>query len=425
MTKSVAILRLIVAALFLWPIAAWSADAEIEQLHEEIEALKQKVEEMEQEIPAAKQREKTHAEEAEQAKKQIEIGGALRYNFVYRDWDDNEDDKGGDIEFDIFRINVDGSYNDLLISAEYRWYQYMNVIHHGWMGYNFTDTLQGQFGVTKVPFGILPYASHSWWFGVTYYIGLEDDYDAGIKVVWDDEPWNLQLAFFKNADWGVSSTTDRYSVDVVRDLGEENEETNQVNARLAYKLSHGDIGSTELGISGMWGQLYNRDTGDMGDHYAAAVHLNGNYWGWNLMLEAARYEWNPENPPGISDQTVIMGAYATAFPVAAAGTVYVANLAYDLSVNWGPITKLTFYNDYSILVKDEDDFDNTQINTFGCLITAVPIYTYVDFIFGKNALFLNDRLGPVNDFTDIEQGLGPGGEDDWNFRFNVNVGYYF
>jgi len=54
------------------------------------------------------------------------------------------------------------------------------------------------------------------------------------------------------------------------------------------------------------------------------------------------------------------------------------------------------------------------------LITAVPIYTYVDFIFGNNALFLGDSV--VNG---IEQGLGKGGKDDWNTRFNINVGYYF
>ena len=118
---------------------------------------------------------------------------------------------------------------------------------------------------------------------------------------------------------------ERYSYDVVivdeqdfPDLGNQNnEETNQFNVRIAYAIDHGDFGKTELGVSGQWGQLYNDITDDNGDHWAAAVHLSGFYGPFNLMLEAARYEYDPENPPGTSNDTIVMGAFADAFPVAA------------------------------------------------------------------------------------------------------------
>jgi hypothetical protein len=117
-----------------------------------------------------------------------------------------------------------------------------------------------------------------------------------------------------------------------------------------------------------------------------------------------------------------MGAFGTAFPVASEGTLLVANLSYELPLEWGPIRSLTFYDDYSVLLKDEDGFDDTQINTLGILVTAPPIYTYIDLVMGKNAPF----LGVPSDIEGIPRGLGPGEPDaDWETRFNINVGYYF
>jgi hypothetical protein len=341
----------------------------------------------------------------------------LRFNYALRSFDDSSEARGGDMEFDIFRIDVNGSYKDVLISAQYRWYSYQDVIHHGWVGYNFTDAWQAQMGVTQVPFGILPYASHNWWFGVPYYLGFEDDYDMGIKTIYDKQPWNLQMAFFKNEEYGDPSKLERYSFDVVTAGAQQNEETNQGNLRLAYTISHGEESSTELGVSGQWGQLYNSDEDSMGDRWAAAAHLNANLGRWNLMLEAVRYEFNPDNPAGVDDDQVLIGAFASSALTAAEGTIGVANIAYSLPVDWGPISNLTFYNDYSILIKDEDDFDDSQINTTGCLITAGPLFTYIDLIVGRNALFLGAGSEPYGAATDSD--------DDWHTRFNINVGYYF
>ncbi|MFO8085411.1 MAG: hypothetical protein R6U27_13955 [Desulfobacterales bacterium] len=416
--------------IFNPPVSSLAEDTDIETMRQEIEFLKQRLESMEQRLQEAERKvaepkaEKIREEKTEEvAKKEetenqynIKIGGALRVNYAHQSFSEASESKKGDMAFDIFRLDIDGSYNDLLISAQYRWYSYQDVIHHGWIGYNFSEKWQGQLGVTQVPFGLLPYASHNWWFGVPYYVGLEDDYDMGLKLIRSDGPWDLQMAFFKNEEWGNASKLERYSYDVVRALGQENEETNQFNLRLAYTFKHGSFGSTELGVSGQWGQLYNNTTDDEGDHWAAAAHLNGFYGPFNLMLEAIRYEYNPENPPGIDNDIIMMGAFADAFPVAAEGSIYVANLSYNFPVDWGPITSLTFYDDYSILVKDESDFENSQINTLGCLISANPVYVYVDLIMGKNMIYLD---GPQDSLAAGNRGHG------WHTRFNVNVGYYF
>ncbi len=348
----------------------------------------------------------------------IEIGGALWTNYSYQDFNKTNKGKGGELNFDLIRLDINGSFNDIVISAQYRWYSNMAVIHHGWIGYNLNTDWQIQFGVTQAPFGILPYASHSYWFGVPYYIGMEDDYDTGIKVVGKEGPWDFSLAFFKNAEWGNSGKTDRYSFDIVRDenQGQYNEEANQGNARLAYTLEHNDFGKTEIGISGRWGGLFNTNTNDMGYHYAYAVHLNGFYGPFNLMLEAAHYQYNPQNPSGTDSKTVFMGAFEDSYSVASEGTVLIADVSWDVPVSLGPISKLTFYNDYSVLLKQEDSYHDSHINTVGVMISAVPVYVYIDAIIGKNMVWLG---GPLDALAAGKANAG------WKTRFNINIEYFF
>lgn len=90
-------------------------------------------------------------------------------------------------------------------------------------------------------------------------------------------------------------------------------------------------------------------------------------------------------------------------------------------MQWGPVTKVTLYNDFSLLDKEVDGWRDSRLNTFGVLLTAGPVASHVDFIFGKNATF----LGPydaslLNDSTRMLQGNG-----ERELRFNINIGYYF
>jgi hypothetical protein len=383
------------------------------------------------EAPAATADQEQVAQTAAPAKKSkdtLKIGGALWLNYAYKDWDQGSRDRGGDASFDLFRLSVDGKKGNLGISAQYRWYSYMNVIHHGYAYYDFAPQWQGQLGITQVPFGLLPYASHSYWFGLPYYFGLEDDYDLGMKLIWDNTPFNVQFAYFKNSEYADSYNLDRYSYDVVSpsarctagpntgvNVSQCNQEDNQFNARFAYTVQQGKDWKTELGLSGEYGQLYNHYSRGKGDHWAAAAHINSFYGRWNFQLEGGRYELNPNNPAGFNPGYTTMGAFGAAEDVANRANFLVANIARDFDVNWGLITKLTCYNDYSHLFKDVSDFEDSQLNTTGCAVTAGPTYTYIDLILGKNATFLNDP----------GTGLGPGATDQWEPRFNINFEYYF
>ena len=43
-----------------------------------------------------------------------------------------------------------------------------------------------------MPFGLLPTASQSFWFGSGYYLGIEDDYDPGLVLVHTGVPESME-----------------------------------------------------------------------------------------------------------------------------------------------------------------------------------------------------------------------------------------
>ncbi|EAT17087.1 hypothetical protein HTZ97_07930 [Desulfuromonas acetoxidans] len=363
-------------------------------------------------------------EEVFSEKQPIHFGGAMRINYGYKDWDETRDEKYGDAGFDVFRINADGAINDWILSAEYRFYSYMNTVHHGYVGYNVNDQWQIQAGIHQVPFGLQPYASHNFWFSGAYYVGLEDDYDMGVKALYSDGPLSLALAFYKNDELASASSADRYSIDVnssatggyagAQDAG--NEETNQFNARLAYNFDHGDAGNTELGVSGQWGQLYNNNTDDTGDHWAGAIHLNGNYGPVNVQLEYASYEYDPENPLGMDDDIITMGAFTYSWGAPAQADIYIANVAYTIptdSLAW--LDSITFYSDNTFIDPDAGDQPDIWQNVVGALFASGPVYTYLDVISGENMIF---SAGNMVDET-------VSSNNERTTRVNLNIGYYW
>lgn len=416
---------MVVAVAIASVIGVGEASAESPPTRAEIRALEERVRELE---AAAEQDDATDPDLAPSkpvtpatpadAAASLDIGAALRFNYVYRDFTETSRSKAGDIEFEIFRIDVDAEYRNLLFSAQYRWYEFQDVIHHGWVGYRFGSSIETRLGVTQVPFGLLPYASHNWWFGVPYYLGFEDDYDLGAVGMYRDRGWDIRLAFFKNEEYGNSERRERYSFDLVSDRTrqQDNEETNQVNLRVARSFELFSDLRAEIGVSGEWGQIRNDITDDMGDRWAAGAHLDADYRRWNLQLEAFAFEFDPRNPVGVSEESVLLGAFGSSFLAPAEGTVLVANLAREFPIDFGILRSITCYNNYSILLPDDDDFEGVQINTTGCLVSAGPVATYIDVIAGSGAPFLG--VPPDDVFSPIAR-------DDWVVRFNINVGIYF
>lgn len=413
----------------------------------ELQALKARISELEAELAAAREKseqesvdikeqfavieplvdtraaivyEELEAEKAE-ATDGIKIGGAVRTQFSFEDFNAGNRDRAGDFDFDTLRLNLDGSLGDVLLSAEYRFYQYMHVIHHAWVGYDFTDSLQGQAGIHQVPFGVLPFNSHNYFFSSNYYLGLEDDYDMGLKFIYDEQPLNLQLAFYKNDEQGgvdgfVSNRSDRYSYDVVgfRNPGEgifanpanEIGETNTFNARVAYTFEHQPDYSTEIGFSGQYGDLHDGNS-SVGNNTAYAAHINGIYDRWNLQLQATRYNYDLDSGASL----LAVGAYSFFDSIPAQANTYTANLAYSLPVDFGPVSNMTFYNNYSLITGKSAGLADTWMNVLGFSLAAGGVFAYFDFVTARNQPFIGGSIA--------------GDDDDVNSRFNINLGYYF
>lgn len=369
----------------------------------------------------------------------VSVNGSLRFNVLFRSYGAGQ---GGNFEaqadrvlgdggftFDTFRIGASGSYGSLIFDLEYAFYPASfgtKFIHHGWVGYEFSDAFQTQVGVSQVPFGIQPYASSSWFFNYTYYVGLEDDYDAGIKAVYQSGNWDLQGAYYMNSEQTFffgSTNASRYSYDVVpstragyiqtRGISEEH----QLNAKAAYSFNHGDVGFTKVGASGQIGQLLNRRTGGTGSRSAWAVHFQGRYQGFEAKLEYAQQSMNP--PDVNDDRFVVMGAYGSPYRVASEIDVISSSLAYHVPVDIGPISEIKPYYDYSRVGKEISGWNDNASHILGFLTSSGPVFVYTDLIVSKGHPF-NQPFDATYPSVLAQQR-----DNEWQTAFNINIGIYF
>ncbi|MCG7541147.1 carbohydrate porin [Pseudoalteromonas sp. CO348] len=408
-------------------------NSEIDALKRQLAELQKKLTQLEQKEQARAQQEKiAKAEKAEakaetktqvaaaETKPAIKVGGAIRTNYSHTSYDDDNKNRGGDFDFDIFRLNFSGNVGGFGLNAEIRFFDYMTAVKYAYLDYDFADHWQAQVGMTKVPFGNSPYNSHNWFFNTTYYIGLEDDHDMGVvfkRKVADN--WQLDLGFFKNDELGgvdgyVDDRSDRYSYDVVGfrkagdgvydDPTQPIGEYNTFVGRYAYHIEHNG-GTTEIGVSGLAGGLH--DGNDRaGDYNAWALHLNSNIGPWNLQLQHGEYQYDIDDV-----NRMAVGAYAFYDSIAAEATMSNFNVAYNLPVEFGPITDLQFYNDFGIIYDKSDNTEDTWMNVTGVSLAAGAFFTYVDLVHAKNQPFIGGSIA--------------GDSDESERRFNINFGYYF
>ena len=363
-----------------------------------------------------------------------DFGGAIRFNYHQNDYSDRYDG-AGKLDFDTARVNVDYRRRALRASLEYRYYKGRaandgrfvqsvfdaeasdsHFLHHAWVGWQFGEADEVQVGLNKVPFGALPFASHSYFFQLPYYVGLEDAYNLGIKYEATRGDWRAHLAFYARPapdGHGASVDSARYTYNVVKTETTDNRERNNVVARMARTLRHGADASTEVGASLLAGEVPDEVSDRTGHRWAAALHAQGAYGRWGFKTEWIRYRYDLESA---EDDIVMMGAYDAPYEVAARGDLLVAGLSYRLPVARGPLDEVTFYYDYSVLYKDVNGFPHSRQNVIGAAWTLGKWLIYTDLAFGKHHPFMGPDYGAA---------LGAGGDDEWHRRFNINIGYYF
>ena len=357
-------------------------------------------------------------EDSSQAIKQpkVRFSGALRVSFSNTDYYNNEN-RGGDLDFDLFRLAVDAKKEDVILSAQIRFFQYMYAIHHGWIGYALNNKDEVHFGIVPMPFGITPYNSNNFFFSANYYLGLEDTQAAGTHYAHKSKSLDFDIGFYKNDDMGgvdgyVENRNKSYTYSITgTDLNSTTNtpatalgEHNTISSRIAYKTK-GD-NNFEIGLSGLYGEIESSNN-TVGDRYAYALHTVINISDLNIKLQASQYDIRLDNKKEI----IAVGAYAWNDTIASRTTSYTAHLAYTFHTGLSSLKSIKIYNDYSMLTNKSGDLKDTVMHVPGLSFGMGDMYLYCDYIMGKNMPFIGSNMTQNSDI--------------YYKRFNLNVGYYF
>ena len=390
-------------------------------------------------------------EAVEPKKSPVKVGGAMRVNYAYGSYGDEDNphprgEKIGDVDLEIFRLNADLDYNNIISRLEYRWYDGYSMIHTAWLGYNLGDLGTVKAGIVRVPFGPTAYGvSTSWFFDQHFYVGLADDMDLGIT--WNDtfDKLVLDVGFYPMSDPQLikygSLASSRYSYDVVKweekadakgnvewGAGENGyDELLQFNLRAIYALEN--IG--DFGVSLQYGLLKGTNVGndDSGNHYAFSAHAKNSFADFTLFSQFSYYAHNiaDETPWGTGD-LIPMGAYDFAWPVASKGLIPALSLRYggiDTSgISW--IGSVTPYAEWSTILKTVDDYNASTLVTLGASWTILDtLYVYSDLALSDGNFFVGNTEDVYGNILTGVNHVGANGNNRWHWRINFNFGYYF
>ena len=359
----------------------------------------------------------------EPEKSPIKIGGAIGVNLLYGDYDGLRGEGVGDVRLDVFRLNADLDYQNVIGRVEYRWYEGYNMFHTAWLGYDWGSSGTLKAGIVRVPFGPTAYGvSSSYFFDQHYYVGLVDDMDLGFRWSGVFDKLALDAAYYPSSEfqtYGGSLESSRYAYDVVRrTTDDENgfEERHQFNLRAIYALE----GGTEVGASLQYGLLQGTNVGDddSNDHYALSGHMKNAFGKFTLYSQLTYYVYNiTDDTPWGNGDLIPMGAYDYAALTASEGVVPALSLRYNgvdaSGVSW--LDSVTPYVEWSSILKSADGFNDSTLVMVGAAWTIYgALYMYSDLAFSDG----NYWIGSDGDF-------GGNANNDWNWRINFNFRYYF
>lgn len=348
--------------------------------------------------------ESTAASESTSKDPHIDVGGAVRFNYGWLDYGPTSR-----LQLELLRADINGGAGPVDFSVQYRWYDGFDAVHHAWVGWQFTESTRAQAGIQQVPFGLLPAAAQSFWFGSGYYLGIEDDYDPGIVVIHETADTTWHLGWFAGDEYGTGSRYDRYSFDVADTDDLPYRERDRVHARMEHTTAWGG-GQLQWGGSAFTGKVQDTRSRRHHGHHGAAVHAQWQRDGWKAQLQWARYRYD------VPGDRIALSAFQAPFEIAAHADVPTANIAYSFGEN-RLLDDVTCYNNLSMTrpVHRRPGLRDSWQNVTGCSLQKGIMLTYVDWIAGKDMWFAGgDGIGIDN-----------GGRSRWHSRLNLNIGFYF
>lgn len=332
----------------------------------------------------------------------LDVGGAVRFSYGWTDFGPDTD-----VELELVRVDLSCGAGRITCSLQHRWYDGFDTLQHAWIGWEPNDSQRIRAGVQQVPFGLLPVASHSFWFGSGYYLGLEDDYDLGVAWKHEGDGWRHELALFVSDEYGTGRRHERYSFDVATVEAHPYRERERMVGRIGRTLDHGEW-TLDLGASASMGRVERRPDGRHFDHHAGALHAAATRGPLELQAQWIRYRYD------VPGNRIALSAFGAPFEVAAEADVFTGNVAWTFEpAGW--FDSVTCYNDASSTRVHGTRLADSIQNVTGCSFSRGAMVVYLDWIAGRNMWFAG---GPGIGIVD-EANTG------WHSRLNLNVGFYF
>lgn len=92
-------------------------------------------------------------------------------------------------------------------------------------------------------------------------------------------------------------------------------------------------------------------------------------------------------------------------------------------ISW--LDGVTPYVEWSSIIKDGGDLNNSSLWVFGALWYWGSLYIYTDFAVSDGNFFVGADGDDYGNIYDGVNDFGASGNNRWHKRFNINVGYYF
>jgi len=311
------------------------------------------------------------AEEKEKKSDKIEqtdhFGFTAMGYYNYANWISGKNKAS--IKFESFRIWAQTNLSSKLYAKiQYRFYEGWRTPTYFLIGWNINKHNTLRFGQTWAPFGFR-YQPFDDWGNLAYYIGLQDDSDMGITWEGNYGIFTFHAGFFKNQQLSSSSPM-RYDADIFSGdtspdylfpVAKHNKEVNQFNGRIQINPT-GDNWSFVAGISGMWGQIYNKDTDEYGNRLAAAVHLGFDISKFHINFQGTWYDYTQKLPDTATADMynfLNVSSWNFAYEIPSKAGIYTASADFDVIGD-----KLSIYANYSLVTGGTTEA-NSQLITAG------------------------------------------------------------
>ena len=412
------------------------------------------------------------------------VGGVGSFNYSFDDTGYNKvsnSKKYGDWRFHTFQLELTGDVKGLDYKVDYAWFRsrLLNMISvndpstynhflETYVSHKFSNDVVGQIGNTKVPFGNMD--TFSFWHNIPFYAGLGENYQTGLKMIYSESPWNVQVQLGKNSlvnpnnasSYTPKLTTGYYNASsslvsnssatnsASTNYAQNNEDSLQLVARVTHVHHFNDHDKVEVGLSGRTGQIYNKISNARGKQFAGAVHVNGYFDRWIVQLQYTPYRYSPEYRGGtdsavtgadIINDTIQLGKDGVLYAIPDKANIFAAGLGYKVPVSWGKVDEVTIYDDYSML-SGKNTKKNTRLNIVGFKFNAGPLFITAEAISGKNMVGIGQDTLP--NLVPNVYNIGGNGRsvystvagvltetavndnvDHWKTKFNINIAIKF